>query len=361
MIILYYSFGSISWELIFQGFFLSLMLSIGIYILFSDHVNFFKSTNRKESGLGKFIQEFIRFITLFLNNLTIENFIKSNKTEDSKKRIYNGKYLTIVFIFIISVFTLGIIGNSIADKWIDSKNIYHLGLKSLWVNKSEMNLNINLNDSIYSFNKTDDIIKVKSFDEVFKNIAQISNNQKRQFYFSIKHELYENSNWSEMIQDLQRVINFTQIFSLGFFVLLLFSIINYLLVSIRLALFNWNKQFKIKALISISFIIILIVFIWCSLQSNRIHFLILFVPLIVYLYATLSKLPYFKVTTSLLIVYISILGYFTSSYAWKLSEYEISKQVFGVYKYLNKDIRKEDRKSINEFYYDSNNLKINQK
>lgn len=350
-----------SLDIFLQGFFLLICILLGLYLVFKDNLETFKEID----SIHNFSKSLHVFVLQTINTLSLKSTVSQGKAY---------QYFGIIPLVIIFSFISGILGNSIADEWIDSKNQNHLGLKLLWGKENLINLDsIMRSSSKKKINKESNIkyknlIRIESFKTVFNHKVNDSNKRfVEQLYYHSKHEIIKSKNYYSYMRKSQTISEYSRIFALGFFFLFLCSLLNLFIMFVRALLGDTNHQRSFNKsseedenneqdsenikLVSVSNLVILVfglisfltIWFFANPKFNNLTNYISytwFIYILVYFGCFTFLLFIFKRFRNLrfsffiysIIYVISLVGYFSSAKIWVSSESQVSRKVFGLYK-----------------------------
>ena len=361
-------------DLFFQGAFLSLCLCFGLYIVFKDNLQNYKSVNsilKVSNGIGYLLKSVLETFNLFGKSET--------STASDNENSLNGVkgMLGILPMAIVLTFIVGVMGYGVANKWIDSENINHLGLKPLWGDKELLKMDSTLN--VLKVNKSRYIYKdaqrLLCYEKVFRlgekdNImSKAKKGDRIELYYHAKHKIIEDKTFTQYIQKNQIISEYSRVFALGFIFVLVCSIINFLIMILRVAFGDLERYEKSEAkvvmeeedkLISIPNGVFLIfnvlsvfaIFFFSSINLDVIKVcnfkesLVLLILVFPCLTSLLNVSKQFRKLKFSFFVYsivyvISLGGYLYSCSVWLNSEKQVALKTYGVY--LSKELIENNR------------------
>lgn len=253
----------------------------------------------------------------------IDSFIKNKKDEqkedEQKKDMKLPLAVACIIIVLVVIYSTGVMVNTLSDDWIDQDDVWHpLFLKSLWFDKSEFeikneskkscdnkseNKTKNKSKKNCDCDKSDDLIKIKTFDDIYGEKELQCPKDKINFYYHAKNKLWEHDIWREYIIYSQTIINISRVWCFSFFLLFIFASLRFL---IRLIIWTHSK-------------IIWILFIIRRRKKK--------------LAAGVgdAKAEVKKCFFHFMIVVVALLGYLIGGKVWLSSEKEIDNKIFGAY------------------------------
>jgi len=341
------------------GFFMAFCILVGLFLFLTDHIKEFSGAHNFtefSQSLGKLAKGFIniaigREIFNEQKSETDAAFVKDEKgTEAAIKKVNRFPIrlsgVSFIFLILMMTYVCGVISNSLSDRWMDSRNIYHSGLKVLWWNPHE-------ESPTHSYTRTDDDLKIKSFDHLIgKNIPaeiNISNYDKIQMYYQARNHIVKDGTFAQGLQDSQVLVNFSQSLSLSFFILLVFAGVNFTSLAYR------HLGIKMRNVL-IALIILVLVFATLKITQPQlvgmlfdkhawpgftgylvIGFLLFPALLITTFVITKQKVLLYRFLLTVGVFYFSFFGYYGNSLNWKHNEKAVTNQVYGYYKYLQQE------------------------
>lgn len=404
-----------SLDIFLQGFFLSICVFLGLFIIFRNNLEKYnepQSVNNLSNYLRIIILTGIRVLTLKdipefekegANDKEQPNNSNKKKSKKGSKNQAQYNILLLIPIAITISFIIGIMGNSLADEWIDSNNRNHLYLKSLWGGEIAGKISLNLKnkfidkDDVLKINTNSEkfiykpLIKLQSFKRVFKGTDVIKHEDDiDQLYYHSKHEIIANNQFSRYIRKNQIISEYSRVFALGFYFLTICGLINLIIMIIRVLYdkeindikelkdneeelksntvkkSTKNKDTKITKAVIIIFTIVaalLITFFTGVSWYNIFHYDFYIFPLIIILIYfgcvtfLMSLFNKFKTIRFSFFIYsllyvASIIGYFSSAKIWFSSEKQVSLKVYGILKTTHLT------KEIEEIKFAENDLKL---
>lgn len=372
-------------DIFLQGMFLLLCAFIGLYIVFNDNLENFKHSDT----VNKLSDNFHTLAMNIAGVFSLGPNSESPKNENEEKNSKNGQFkaLGIIPIVIILSFILGILGHSIADIWIDSDRKKHTYLKHLWADeliafdkdiKQQNGKKYNA-DLATPYKK---LVRYKAFKDVFGDTLPKKPSTRiiEQLYFHSKHQIIQDSSYSAYVRKSQTMAEYSRVFALGFFFLVLCGFINLIIMTCRTPFENWENDEeqsndntatnseephknepevptdKETENIGTKYVPDFVIFIFNIISLLAIYFfskpvfenfenpwLGILMRILVYFGCftfLLNIFPKYRVLRFSFFMYsilyvVSLLGYFASAKIWIASERQVALKVFGIYKSIN--------------------------
>jgi hypothetical protein len=354
---------NLTWSLLLQGCFFTVCLLVGMLYLI-DRLNSLvgvlkvrqkekKAANTLDGVLAKTLEALKNIFHETINFFSATKLLKAS-TEGDKTIIkivpaFISMLLSVFLLFIL-VFGSGVMVNRVADNFLDRSPVWHLGLKGSWVQRPGGVDSLTISKYKTLLQKTDEAIKLKTFDDIFSEKRNLTKNIKREIYYNIKHNLLANPTWQKYLESTQQLINHSQVLVLSFFVL--FTIFLVAFIPNTIALIQLNGGNNIRTKIFLGLVIALIAgWIICLILFEYkfwLWWLTLAVPLAVLLLQGISKVKGSRLTVNFLLLMMSFLCYKLSGISWRDNEFEFDSKVFGVYKSVSPNIYKNEILQISD-------------
>ena len=224
-----------SFDILIQGMFLLGCFGLGCYILFKDNLE-----NTKDKSINEFSKTIFDFYRGILELLAL------NKGDGITLRARSIRYIGIIPVFITISFMAGILGYAITDNWMDSNESKHIYLKQLWVTPELVKFDSILvknqsKDLMYEYGgrRVKDLLRLKSFSDIYNynkkkdTIVEKEYAIKQGYYFS-RHEIMRVPEYANYLRKSELLVEYSQSFALGFFIIIIFSFANLIIMLIRL-------------------------------------------------------------------------------------------------------------------------------
>ncbi|HRJ31068.1 MAG TPA: hypothetical protein PLV21_14070 [Cyclobacteriaceae bacterium] len=223
----------LSIEIFIKGFFFSICLSLGLFMILSDQRSYFNDVHNFKSYRDK-----LRLlIQNYFKKITIAGFLSSNNDPLNKWNelrfplIVNS--LTFGILFFVAALVFGSLIHSISHKWISYESKFHLGLKDFW-NPASLTrfyslFNQECDEKGMKRANTNDLLKVKSFCDIFGDISSLemcnSSNgcfeikEIKEIYYRARHELLTKDVWREYLLSTEKLVGISESFAFSFYIL----------------------------------------------------------------------------------------------------------------------------------------------
>lgn len=377
MEIINYFSPTFSPEIFVQGFVFTICLTLGIFMILSDQRDYFSGVDNFKSYRDKLST----LLRSYVSKIALQGFFRTESTQQSSvagtQFVVALNVITLLGIFIMATFVSGTIIHSVSDKWMAAGNDHHLGLKQIWINPTTHEIEmqfINVGDSLNRKIQTGDAIKINSFEKVFDDLksqkfitlddADAIDKRKKQIkeiYFMARHEMLTDAVWRDYLSSSQNLINITESFALSFFILVWMCYLNLFINLFR----DFYKSKNSTAALFIPLLVLLAINLFVFLYINNSIWVFIFYssfPLLAQFIISGIAVKYpgransFYSLTSVLLIYISLTGYYFSSLAWLQNTQDLTAKTFGVYRYINPDLKKTTRENAFKVF-DINNEK----
>lgn len=324
-----------SLDIFIQGFFVLTCALLGLFILFQDNLETFKNID----SLHNFSEH--------LGNIIHHGLSTLARKSEKQMAPSAAAYLSVVPIVLALTVLTGIMAYSFADKWIDSSNGKHLGLKPL------IHPELVEGGNVISGVQVKDLLRRGVIEYVFHiKTSEFSSRHVNAFYFEAKHELLQDEKFYGYLRKSQLMAEYNRVFALGFFILFMACLINLIIMILRVSFdaVKISKENPTTRLISISNGVILIFAIISFLAtafftgvfdskmdnpplSAALLTLVFFgsISLLLFVIPAFRALRFSFFVYSLIYV-VSVIGYISSSKTWAHAEKEVARKAFGVYK-----------------------------
>lgn len=304
-------------------------------MLLSDQDSYFKKTENLHDYVT---QDFTAFLNSYFKFITVN--VPSFLSKDNTFRL-SFSLLFVFAFFIMMVYINGVIINTLSDQWMDGSNAQHLGMKYYWAPEDARKAN----SDISRFDDTDNYIKVQMFYQVFGDVpldTAIHKSDIYSFYYHAKHLLLSNDVWRNYINSTQSLINYTQVFALSFFTLLILVFINYWINSLR------HHKYHVKLLVAAIIISFTVIFGLIYPISWIMLIFMLIGPILFAIYNLFFGKYFFPSFTSLMLIVAGMVGYLFCSMAWVNNEKEVVAKTYGVYRSFHPDLKTKTLSNIFE-------------
>ena len=401
-------------DTLLQGFITVFFLILGGIIFFTNHLedNTQKKTKKQpckggveskskenlESKENTASEESISWLSMefratFVNVLKLILGIGALKDLDNDLSKYAKAIISIVALAVL-VFVMGIFGKTSSDHWMNKGNISHFGNKIMWANPTQ----------IY---ETSSKIRESTFRAVYSQeldstyLASISKENINRHYYFTKHEILHNPQnesrelYKFDVENTIAIIEYSQVFTLSFFILYVFSWLNLISIQVR-SLFNkeaskekWDLNFEnilYRFCILFCFSIIIsgilnaLGFIPDFLPGEKrkwYFFAVNSIPVIVWVHlwiqsrknnnganlfrnkAITYRRLFIKHYYTIIFLYAGLIGYLVSSNSWIESERTKHLKIYGMYKNIDEEFSTKHNREMNELFLltDSTNKK----
>lgn len=255
-----------------QGTFLFLCLVTGLFFVFRDNLEDYKSVDKVKSLSGSVSKFLVALASLFKLKLTFPTLFgkkndatksdtakadtvnqnqddasKDNKASAKKEPEFN--ILSLLPLVVITIFIVGILGKGVANEWMDSDHKNHFYLKSLWAKSILKKGEIKIDNPLY-IHDFRELIRKTSFERVFdkKNVDSRIYNQ---LFYNAKHEIMDvsrgaasggsknNHIYSKYVKESQKLAEYSRVFALGFFFVMTCAFLNFWMMMVR---FCWKDE-----------------------------------------------------------------------------------------------------------------------
>jgi len=274
-----------------QGTFLFLCLVTGLFFVFRDNVEDYKSPDKVNSLSNSVSNFLIVLASLFQLNWNLKSILSKGKstTQTIKESVTTGSannvsnstttqgstnavatdqsndnnkvtknddkeepkfnILSLLPLVVITIFIVGILGKGVANEWMDSDHRNHFYLKSLWA-KSILDQGKIKIDSTKYVNNFRELMRKRSFELIFDKSPddpRIYN----QLFYNAKHEIMDvnrgkaasassnNDIYSKYIKESQKLAEYSRVFALGFFFVMSCVFLNFWMMIVR---FLWKDD-----------------------------------------------------------------------------------------------------------------------
>jgi hypothetical protein len=328
-------------SLLVQGCFVSVCISIGLYLNFKSLIETLKTYNHIHAvnTLDRISKKFRRS----LDYLTLTFFIKKTQTLKKPGTAIEGitGHIATVIPFTVAMFILllvsGILSNRIGDTLLDRSNRCHLGLKSLFLTDTKYSWKLD-NQKFYAYRNTDSYLKIEQFNKIYPHADSINYSKKTEIYYTIKHKLLENELWRDYLISTQSLINYSQVLLLSFTVLLYLLLLEFV-IKITGRVHAAYKNGTISILQEKKFLTGMWSYIVLGATANYMFpdcdFIWLMVPglvIIGYLELWSLGIKSMRLLTRIIGISACICLYYASGLSWKENEKEFDAKVYGVFK-----------------------------
>lgn len=341
-----------SFDIFLQGLFLLLCIVSGLYIVFKDNLERFKnvhSLSNFSKGLHKLTLQIVRMLSFQFN------------TKEQDRSVI--RYFGIIPLVIAASFMLGIIGFAIADEWVDSSATNHLSFNRLWAapfTKTQNKLENYNRSKRLSYKQ---LMRYDAFEQVFdKSVNSENSKDVEQLYYQAKHEVLKDKEYYNYIRKSQSLVEYSRIFALGFFFLFVCSLLNLVIMVIRVVvgdprsdsdddINHENSQLSsfrkivnvsngvifIFNLLSICILSIIMYPETNNTESNYMSLLLQFLPylgcgtFVLLIFHNFRRLRFSFFIYSIIYL-IGFLGYFSSARLWMSNEGKVALKVYGIYR-----------------------------
>lgn len=401
-----------------QGTFLFICIVAGLFFVFRDNLEKYQNPDNVSSlsntiynffkALVELFQLKLTFPTLFVlggNNDksketpptkpdqvdtvpvgTTDNIPKpddKSKSKDTPKEDTKFNIMSLLPVIVISIFIVGILGNGVADEWMDSDDKYHFYLKSLWAGDllDKGKIKVDNTKYIHDFRQ---LIRKKSFERVFNNSTD--ERTYNQLFYHAQHEIMDadrgskatatknNNIYSNYVKKSQKLTEYSRIFALGFFFVLICVFLNLFMIMTRslteddLKPTDEDKEKssaspdRVIGVFTVFSFFIISFFLAPNFASYSTVIGIYSIVLVITYFGVgvsfLSLLGVFKKIRFTVFIYsvvylISFSGYIISSKSWLYAEKEATLKIYGTFKTKNITT------NVKEIMYMKDTLKLN--
>lgn len=347
-----------SMEVFLQGFTFTICLSLGMFLIITDQRVYFKDVD----SFGSYTTKLKGFVKHYLDKISLRSYFGiPNEASKGVEFIVIVRAVAIAVVFLFLTIISGVIINTTSDKWMRLRNGYHLGLKDVWRNQD-----LKRTEDQYGID-TYEATKLKSFEKIFhdigvkedkktapteKNLSYSSAryfNEVNEFYYQAWHRLISDEKWVEYLMQTHNLVDLTESFSLSFFVLFSLAYVNFLINIFRDYIVKWRES-SAAIFLPVAFFVgysLLSVFLTSSIW---ITYLFLGLPLVcqfviairyhwVFPPGSHNGINSYYSLTSILIIYGSCICYLLSSLSYIQNNRLLTRKTFGVYRYVNEDLR----------------------
>jgi|GEM_PF-4076550 len=337
----------LSWDFFVQGAFMGLCLLV-LFFIYNRGLSYAADNTQNLNSIPGYIWELLNFFRLSNTRPISLNLPSSNTWRpptNPEEKPGENNHLAILFIFrnitfivsnTILLFIIGLVSNSLSDWWMDMHPCKHAGLKYGWFWTEE-------NDR-YTLFETDKRLKHQAFIWVFGdsattllgqivlkndkyshhlNLDNYENNDTsfkkvntsiENIYYYAQHSLFTVPVWNDYVNYSQKIINLSQVFCFGFFILII-GLISYPIYKFLLYICGkCSEEDKQKPTNRND---------TSSAKMIKIFFII-----------KIEQLKLKKTIIWFLHLAIATVGYYLSAYCWYANEDEGNLKTFGSFRVI---------------------------
>jgi hypothetical protein len=353
-IINYFDKG-LSWDICIQGFVVCLIFSFSFLYLLYLLPSFHKAN-----------QSLVDFYLIEISNKIKSYFTNSSTNDDGVSNLINKftkifQLISLSSIVIILSFMFGVVFSNVSDSFMDQNNTIHFGLKKNWTHLR----------ADTGFIETDEAIKIDIFNKFFgkkslqpnkikfaldslkmrtilRNDTNLITDKTREsvikeLYYHSKHKILESDKWSSYLAYTQTLVNLNQTFCFCLWTLMLTSLTGFLVTLIISVKDNIRESSSIHNWYGLTFLSLIIVLVLVNIfidtnywwNSTWAFFTLGLFSLILIQFRLIRG---YRLTTSVLLVFISIFLYHVTAFSWMTCEVESCAKTYGLLIYMDKEL-----------------------